>query len=599
MPSQPLSTQEALKVLLIESDPDKAGHYSDCLRRLGYSVQVANDGDVALLTEAASAFCALVVPFQVARREKWREAIERTLSSEDDIPVVILANEGSGSELVDALAHGASDFLVEPFSIEELATRLALLVQSRGRRSKDILGYADISMDRPAHAVTVSGRWMALTRKEYGILERLLLRPESVVTRPELLRSVWGLDFDPGTNVVDVHLARLRRKLKESECTARIATVWGVGIRLTRGAPEPPFRLLLEAAPDAMVVLDSEGRIVQVNSEAEALLGYLGSELAGRPVELLIPERSRTAHEQHRANLGGCPAARRMGSGLGLVARRKDGTEIPVDISLSSIEDGKGDLVVAALRSMEGRTLSEAHERRLQNTRLVRLAADITHELNNMLMAISGRVELALANDDVGEEMRSDLTEIGRASSTAASLTRELLTYARRQAEPPGSVCMSELFQHLDRTLGSITGSKIECLLELEEPLYHVRIGVDEMEQIVLNIVSNARDAIGDGAGTLRISAVNVWLDEGAQAGLEGEHVMLRISDTGGGMDLETREQVFQPFFTTKKHGTGLGLTSVRRYVERAGGRVQVDSEPGEGTVFTVYLPASTEGESE
>ena len=176
---QPISTQAALKVLLIESDPDKAGRYSDCLRRLGYSVQMANDGDVELLTEASWKFCALVVPFQVARREEWRKAIERTLSADDDIPVVILAKEGSGSELVDSLARGASDFLVEPFGIEEFATRLALLVQSRGRRSKDILRFLRRDRTSPAFESGSCTREMS-----YMIL---LIRPKHTSSRSDVV----------------------------------------------------------------------------------------------------------------------------------------------------------------------------------------------------------------------------------------------------------------------------------------------------------------------------------------------------------------------------------------------------------------------------
>lgn len=383
---------------------------------------------------------------------------------------------------------------------------------------------------------------------------------------------------------------------------------------------------LLELAPDAIVGIRHNGLIVLVNAQVEALFGYERKELIGQPVEILVPERLRENHRTHRTGYFDDPRTRPMGIGLDLFGRRGDGSEFPAEISLSSIQTDQGTLAIAAIRDISERVTAardrerlqaEAERERLQNQlhqaqrleSLGQLAGGIAHDFNNLLAVVINYAafiasDLDAATDTDGEERwrstREDVEQIRLAGGKAAHLTHQLLAFARREVVQPEVVDVNNIVSDVEQMLRRTLGEQVELNSNLAINLHPVLIDPGQLEQILVNLAVNARDAMPDG-GALRIDTANIDIDEEYVASrpelTPGQYVRLRVSDTGAGMSPETIRRAFDPFFTTKPpgQGTGLGLATVYGIVKQAGGRSQIYSETNVGTTFTVLLPATVQ----
>ncbi len=384
---------------------------------------------------------------------------------------------------------------------------------------------------------------------------------------------------------------------------------------------------LLELAPDAFVGIDRDGAIVLINSQTEALFGYPREELRGQPVELLVPERFAAAHAGHRRRYFEDPRTRPMGAGLELFGRRRDGSEFPAEISLSSIETEQGRIGIAAIRDVSDRVSAarererlqaEAERERLRNQlhqaqrleSLGQLAGGIAHDFNNLLAVIVNYAAF-IANDlDAAAGVdgdnrwrgtREDVEQIRLAGERAAHLTHQLLAFARREVVQPEVVDVNAVVGDIEQLLRRTLGEHVQLVSSLARTLHPVLIDPGQLEQILVNLAVNARDAMPDG-GMLRIDTADLDVDDEYASTLPalapGPFVRLRVSDSGTGMPREVLERVFDPFFTTKPpgQGTGLGLATVYGIVQQAGGHVHIYSEPGVGTTFTALLPV-TDGE--
>ncbi|WP_432840531.1 PAS domain S-box protein [Dactylosporangium sp. CA-092794] len=360
-----------------------------------------------------------------------------------------------------------------------------------------------------------------------------------------------------------------------------------------RERAEAQMQALLDAAPDPLVGVDERDRIVLVNASAERLFGFPRFDLTGLPVAALVPGGVRTA-----------PA----------VARRKEGGEVPVDITLSTLNTDDGVITLASLRDMTERLAAEAERRRLhleaerqkdevrqQRTQrlesLGQLAGGIAHDFNNLLAVILNYAEF-IVEDGADTPFALDAEQILRSARRGSELTHQLLAFARREVIRPKPLDVNRVVAEVQQMLTRSIGEHITLRTDLAEPLPTVVADPGQLEQVLVNLAVNARDAMPAGGHLTIDTGLVLAGDEHSvvRDGLKpGPYVRIRVSDTGTGMPREVIEQAFEPFFTTKPsgEGTGLGLATVYGIVVQAGGTVHIYSEPGVGTTITILLPAS------
>jgi PAS domain S-box-containing protein len=498
---------------------------------------------------------------------------------------------------------------------------------------------------------------------------------------------------------------------------------------------------LLEALPDAIVAVDREGTIVQVNSQTLALFGYSRGELVGQKVEILVPESYRPQHHQHREKFAETPKTRRMGADLDLYGRRRNGSQFPVEISLSPVSTEKGMFVLSAIRDISDRKRiaeelrranEELHRRTAEQlgeyrSRLAsiidssedaiigkgldgiitswnkgaervygytpeevvgkhisilapsdrpdeipeilkkiargesvehyesvrvtkdgqplnvsisvsplrdakgevvgasaiarditaqrkaegqlhqsqkmeaigRLAGGVAHDFNNILAIISACTEFLRDRIDRAAESSQYVENIQKSIERGSSLTRQLLTFSRSSVIRPRVLDLNERLKDVGKLLRPLMGDDVDILIVSKSPAAVVEADPGQLDQIVVNLAVNARDAMPHGGKFIletRSEKVDEAFAEQHQNMAPGKYVLLAVSDTGSGMDEATVARIFEPFFTTKevgKGGNGLGLATVYGIVKQSAGHILVYSELGHGTTFKIYLPSA------
>jgi PAS domain S-box-containing protein len=360
-----------------------------------------------------------------------------------------------------------------------------------------------------------------------------------------------------------------------------------------RKQAERKFRGLLESAPDAMVIVDESGRIVLVNSQTERVFGYRRDELLGQPVELLIPERFKTSHAQHRSSYSLQPRVRQMGVGMDLHGRRKDGVEFPVEVSLSPLQTEDGHMLVSsAIRDVT--ELRRATELARMNEELQMFAHVASHDLREPLRMISSYTQL------LGERYRGQLDAeadefIHFAVDGVARMERlldALLDYARvgSRAKPFEIVDMQAILEEVKSNL-VVAIQESKAVINGGD-LPHVRGDATQVGQVLQNLIANALKFRRDEPPLVEITA-----------NARGEQWVFRVRDNGIGIQPRHRERVFGIFerlHTAGEYpGTGIGLSICKRIVQRHGGRIWVESEPGRGSDFFFTLPSAPEGNAQ
>jgi len=350
---------------------------------------------------------------------------------------------------------------------------------------------------------------------------------------------------------------------------------------------------ILNSLVNGIVTLDLDGRVVTLNEAAETLLGCRPGTARGRPVDEVFD------HAPEVAGILQGAVQRRMGSTATVTLPGRAGGFVPVEITAATLKGSGGqDLgVVAIVRDLTAVRHLEAQLRQAQKMEAVgRLAGGVAHDFNNLLTVITGRSQLLLLKLPPESPLHRDIELIEETAHRASALTRQLLAFSRKQILQPRVVDLNEVVRGMEAMLGRLIAEDIQLTTRLEPTAGCVRADPAQIEQMIVNLIVNARDAMPLG-GQLTIETSRVELDQASahrQVGVRpGPYVRLVVRDTGVGMDAVTKAHLFEPFFTTKGpgKGTGLGLATVYGIVTQSGGVIGVESEPGQGAVFTIDLP--------
>jgi PAS domain S-box-containing protein len=361
------------------------------------------------------------------------------------------------------------------------------------------------------------------------------------------------------------------------------------------------LQAVIEASPLAILGLDPEGNVTMWNPAAGRMTGWSEEEALGRPLPI-VPKDKKL---EFQALLARALSGEYL-SGVEVRRQKKDGSPIDISIWTSPLCDPWGEAVgiIAFLADVTERkqmeeTLRNSEEQLRQSQKIEaigRLAGGIAHDFNNLLTAIRGYSDLLLYRIDSSSPLRKDVEEIQKAGERATSLTRQLLAFSRKQVLQPKVLDLNAVVAGMDGMLRRLIGEDIDLVTVLKPGLWNVQTDPGQVEQVIMNLIVNARDAMSKG-GKVTIETSNVELDDWyvrRHAVVKpGGYVLLSTSDTGIGMDEETKIRLFEPFYTTKEKGkgTGLGLSTVYGIVKQSGGYIWVYSEIGKGATFKVYFP--------
>jgi PAS domain S-box-containing protein len=556
------------RILVVEDNCLQAEALRGTLTTAGFEATVAPDAEQALEQLRAADFDLVIsdvlMPgpsgFELCRRLK--EGPER------EVPVILLTALTEPLDIIQGLECGADGFLTKPYQAEQLLSRVSGLLLNRSLRHAGKL--------RVGAEVLFLGRKVTITSNKEQILDLLIASFEDII--------------------------RTNRELQASraELLAAQEQVQGYAVRLEAQvrSSQDKYRHLMEQANDAIFVLDLDGVVLEANRRAAELLGRPGPAIVGGRFEDFVgaAELEQVRAQFQRLRAGG---AAQFGD-VHLV--RGDRRQVDVGLSAALVEHGGDRVVLAIGRDLTERRRLELQMRQAQKMEAVgRLAGGVAHDFNNLLTIITGYSGLLLQQMRPGEETWELLEEVRKAGDRAAALTQQLLAFSRRRGHAPQVLDLNTVVAGIATLLGRLIGADVRLEARLSPDTGPVRADAGQLEQVLMNLAVNARDAM-PGGGTLTVETGNAELDGPDLLAYPGQrpgrYSVLTVRDTGVGMDEATLARVFEPFFTTKgEKGTGLGLATVYGIVHGSGGHIEVASEPGRGSTFRIYLP-QVEGRS-
>ncbi|MHB8763194.1 MAG: response regulator [Deferrisomatales bacterium] len=631
--------QDVYRLLLVEDNPGDARLIRELLAEAGaarFEVTWAKSLGEGLEQLALEAFAVVLLDLTLPD-SRGLDTFRQLHALAAGVPVVVLTGLDDRRLALEAVRCGAQDYLVKGEVGPELLARAARYAVERGaaeralgesqrlaRATLDALGAHIAILGEDGTILSANRRWSDFARRN-GLADDQVgrnylevcdrargdgaeeaaraaagLRAVAAGEAPEFLLEYachgpdvrrWFLlraDRFPGPGPVRLAVAH-------EEVTER---------RLAREAlaeSEARYRSLVDLSPDA-VLTRTRGRIAFANPAAVRLLGAAGpADLVGQPVQRFIHPGDR---EALRSRVARTEDLGRSFHGEEQRVVGLDGETRTVEASGVSFAQGGEPGALVVLRDVSERKKLEAQLRQAQKMEAVgRLAGGVAHDFNNLLQVILGSAEIALDGAEPDGPLAKRLVDVRRAAERAADLTRQLLAFSRKQIVEPVVLDLNAVVRETEKMLRRLIGEDVDLAARLAPDLAPVRADPGQVEQILMNLAINARDAM-PGGGRLTLETANVVLDEAYArehpSVTPGPHVLLAVSDTGTGMGPEVLAHVFEPFFTTKERGkgTGLGLATVYGIVKQAGGHVWVYSEPGHGTAFKVYFPRA-EGRAE
>lgn len=415
---------------------------------------------------------------------------------------------------------------------------------------------------------------LVVSRQDVGMITRHLWRTvDELVTAP-----VEKAELLARTAV----LLRARQYSLELEASRReLARVFAVLAER--------YQSLFERSSDLVAIVDADGSIKYLNASWREKLGWVPGEALGSACEAIVAPEDREAfrHAMFKAAETGTAENMRVR----LVPRQGQPMTVEGSVSATALA---GELLCVFHDVTERERLEEQLRQAQKMEAVGRLAGGVAHDFNNLLTVITGHCQLALAQLPQEHPARDSIEEIAAAADKAAGITGQLLAFSKRQVVQPGPISISKSVARLEKMLRHLIGEDVKLEVALDAGVGLVRADAGQLDQVLMNLAVNARDAMPEG-GTLRIAACNLevreQLDGWPDSVPAGRYVLLEVRDTGTGMDAETVRRVFEPFFTTKPWGTGLGLSTVREMVAGWGGRIQLETAPGRGARFAIYVP--------
>jgi PAS domain S-box-containing protein len=564
------------RILVVEDSPTQAEHVRSLLEDAGYTVDLARNGREGLAKLRAAAPDLIVSDVVMPEMDGF--AFCRAVKSDDatrTIPVVLLTGRRSPADIIRGLELGADNFITKPFEDAYLLGRIGRIFENLAHRRK---GGLEMEV-----SVRVGGREIVVNADKQQMIELLFSTSE------ELSQS--NRQLEQARSELEEHARELERRVEE---------------RTLELAESRRFlEKVLETVPGIVYITDlEERRIVYMSAQIEAILGYT-------PAQMGVLGASAMERLLHSKDWP--PVLEADSSDYDL----KDGEIRQRDyrvkdasgnwhwlLSREAVFDRREDRVSQVLGVAVDTTEQRHTEDMLQRSRQLEavggLAAGIAHDFNNVLGVITGHSELAQRQLPPEHALQSRLEQILKAAARAAALTRQLLAFSRKQVMQPRTLDLNAVVGDLGNMLRRVLGEDVDLVIETAPALGAVKADPTQLEQVLMNLAINARDAMPRG-GHLRIETANAEFDGRYVAthppAQPGRYVMLAVSDTGTGMDAETQQRIFEPFFTTKPpgEGTGLGLSTVYGIVKQSGGYIWVYSEPGRGTTFKIYLPCVDE----
>jgi PAS domain S-box-containing protein len=369
---------------------------------------------------------------------------------------------------------------------------------------------------------------------------------------------------------------------------------------------EDRLRATVEAAMDCIIAMDREGRVIEFNPAAEQCFGYRKDEIIGKPLaDMIIPPRMRNAHERGMAGYRAMGTGAFLGTRVEVTAMRADGGEFPAELAIDVAQGAEGEIFIGYLRDITERREAEGQRQQLEKQlrqaqkmeAIGQLTGGIAHDFNNILTAMTGYVVLAGERGETLGDMKLSryLNRAQRSGERARDLIQQMLTFSRGQHGEPRPVSPTALIEEWISLLETTLPSSVEIRTELEPRVAEVLIDPLQLEQVLMNLCINARDAM-EGHGTLTVSVRSMTLDDGVCAScrqpVSGEFIEIAVRDTGPGIPTEVQERMFEPFFSTKAvgHGSGMGLSMVHGIIHDHGGHLLLDSRTGEGAVLSILL---------
>jgi two-component system cell cycle sensor histidine kinase/response regulator CckA len=614
-----MTTDLRATVLIVEDDPGIAELERDRLEEAGYRPLVAESAEAALRVVEGGDVDLILLDYRLPDGRDGLDFFTQVKEAGHDIPVILVTGFSSEATVIQALRIGVRDFVTKSLEYLDYLPDAVGRVLGQVRTERQLASIITSAKD----AIISTGPDNRITLFNPAA-EAMFRCPASEAIGQSLVRFIpkeFGAtphldgsgDEDPTASALarDGHWGRrsdgewfpLESSVSRSEVGGRhIHTVVVRDVtereRLAgeRAALLNRLQIQIERMPMAYLSFDAELRLVDWNAAAERTFGYGKEEILGigPPYSQLVPESGwpEAQHTLQRLQDGDMSAHAVSENST------KDGRTITCEWFNTPLiaPDGTFNGIISLVQDVTDRKLLEEQFRQAQKMDAVgQLAGGIAHDFNNLLTVISGFTDMVLADLPLEDANRAMLEEVFKAGERASLLTRQLLTFSRKELITPKLLDLGVVVESASRMLRRLIGEDVRLATETVSKLDQVRADAGHIEQVIVNLAVNARDAMPTG-GRIMIATSNVIRDKHSAGPLPpGRYVLLSVSDTGCGMTEEVKRKIFDPFFTTKEvgKGTGLGLSTVFGIVQQSGGHIEVDTELGRGTSFRIYLPSA------